>query len=233
MPPERYEMGDAAFEEDRREPGRWVNKQEAIRRLIHTAVRLIQKQEDPFATHLLIQSADKMIIDLAKKRGEELRIDWTLYIKEEYQTAFFEKMRATSNYFKHADKDFADELPVHNIMMINATSLFVCIVNYQKLFGELTNHMLLFHIFMLNIWPQILKPEVIGSAELLKSLKMTEGMTPREFFKTFEDTGQVLPMFFRELSKDLEDTVDFYHLSFRQLRRGETKSARIFKISEY
>ncbi len=118
-------MSNAALDQDTREPRRRLDKQQAVRHLIHTAIRLIQKQEDPFATHLLINSADKMIIDLAKTRGEELRVDWTLYIKTEYQAAFFEKMRATSNYFKHADKDFADDLPVHNIMMINVTALFL------------------------------------------------------------------------------------------------------------
>ncbi|MGC2221542.1 MAG: hypothetical protein WA624_03825 [Methylocella sp.] len=226
-------MSNPPLDQDTREPRRWLDKQEAARHLIHTAIRLIQKQEDPFATHLLIHSADKMLIDLAKNRGEELGVDWTLYIKTEYQAAFFEKMRATSNYLKHGNKDFADDLPVHDIMMINVTALFICITNYSKIFREFTNHVMLFYSFMLNIWPQILKPEAVGSTELLKSLRMTEGMTPGEFFKTFEENSQMLPKFYRELSKDLEDTVDFYHLSFRQLRAGETKSTRVFNIPEY
>lgn len=92
---------------------------------------------------------------------------------------------------------------------------------------------MLFQVFMLNIWPQMLKPEAVGSTDLIKSLRMTEGMTPSEFFKTFEDNSHMLPKFYRELSKDLEDTVDFYQLSFRELRAGETKSTRIFKIPEY
>lgn len=219
--------------QDTRAPRRLLDKQEAVRHLIHTAVRLIQKHEDPFATHLLIHSADKMLIDLAKKRGEELRVDWELYVKPEFKAAFFEKMRATYNYLKHADEDFADELPVHDIMMINVTGLFICIANYSKLFREFTDHMMLFHIFMLNIWPQMLKPEAFGTADLLKSLKMTEGMTPSEYFETFEKNSHMLPKFYREVSKGLEDTVDFYHLSFRQLRMGEPKSTRLLRIPEY
>jgi hypothetical protein len=210
-------MGNSALEQDTREPRRRLGKQEAVRHLIHTAIRLIQKQEDPFATHLLIQSADRIIIDLAKERGEKLRGDWTRYIKTEYQNVFFKKMRAASSYFKHADKDFADDLPVHDIMMINVTMLFLCIENYAELFGEFTDHMRLFRVFGLNIFPQALEPEALV-------FKTNEGMTPGEFFKTFDENRQMLPKFNQELSKDLEDTVDFYHLSFRQLRAGETKS---------
>ena len=71
----------------------------------------------------------------------------------------------------------------------------------------------------------MLKPEAIGTTDALKALKMGEGMTPGEFFKTFDENRQLLPKFNQELSKDLEDTVDFYRLSFRQLRVGETKSS--------
>jgi len=70
----------------------------------------------------------------------------------------------------------------------------------------------------------MLKPEAIGTTDALKALNMGEGMTPGEFFKTFDENRQLLPKFNQELSKDLEDTVDFYRLSFRQLRVGETKS---------
>lgn len=175
-----------------------------------------------------------MLIDLAKKRGQELRVDWELYVKPEYKTAFFDKIRETYNYLKHADTDFDEKLPVHNIMMLNASALFLCIANYSKLFGQLTKHMLLFYVFMLNIWPQLLKPEAAGTPELLKATEMTQGMTPSEFFELFDEKSHVmLPGFYREVTKDLEDTVDFYHLSFYELREGKTKSSRIFRIPEY
>jgi len=73
------QMNDPPLEEDTREPRRWLEKHQAVRHLIHAPIRLIQKQGDPFAVHLLIRSADKLLIDLAKKRGEEPRVDWELY----------------------------------------------------------------------------------------------------------------------------------------------------------
>jgi len=180
-------MSEAHLAADTREPTRYIDKQEAIRHLIHAAIRLMQKHEDPFAIHLLVHSADKILIDIASKQGQKLRIDWELYIKPEYHAVFFEKIRATYNYLKHADTDFDEKLPVNNIMMLNPSAIFLCLANYSKLFGELTKHMLLFYILMLNIWPQLLRPEAAGTPELLKAAEMTQGMTPSEFFKLFDE----------------------------------------------
>src|SRR6476660_2974004 len=76
-------------EADLPEPRRTLDKREALRHLIHTAIRLIARMEDPFAVHLLIHSADKILIDLAKQHHQELRVDWDLYIKDEYHNEFF------------------------------------------------------------------------------------------------------------------------------------------------
>src|ERR671933_594726 len=56
------------------EPRRALDKREAVRHLIHTAIRLIATMEDPFAIHLLIHSADKILIDIAKKNCCQLYI---------------------------------------------------------------------------------------------------------------------------------------------------------------
>jgi hypothetical protein len=214
-------------------PRRLIDKQEAVRHLIHCAIRLIQKEEDPFAVHLLVHSADKMLIDLAAKRGQELKADWELYIKPEYHKPFFKKHRTTYNYFKHAKEDFADGLPVHDIMMLNVMMLFMCMVNYAALFKELTNHMLLFQVLVLNLVPALIKIEDEKSAELFTATRMSQGMTPREFFELFDKNRSVLPKYNAEMSKDLEDVIDFYNLSFRQLQAGEAKSTRILRIPEY
>jgi hypothetical protein len=49
---------------------------------------MILNAEDPFATHLLIQSADKLLIDLAKRHSTgKLKMDWTKFMKPEYKDA--------------------------------------------------------------------------------------------------------------------------------------------------
>lgn len=208
-------------DEDDRTPRRMLNKQEAVRHLLHTAIRLVMTMEDPFAIHLLVHSADKMLVDIARKRGKLLRMDWEDYIKPEFHTAFFRRHRKTYNYFKH--DDFADDLPVHDIAMMNAMQLFVASMNYRSVFEEATDHITLFAFFMFNIMPQVIIPDGIG-LEIIKSVKATQSMTPKSFFEAFESNSHMLPRFWAEASTDMQDVMDFYYLSFSQLRAGKPRA---------
>jgi hypothetical protein len=128
---------------ERDPPRRWLTKQQAIRHLIHAAVRLIAAGEDPFATHMLIQSADKLLIDLAKHSpAGRLAYDWTTIMKPEYKDALLEVHRETFNFFKHANRDHDQSLHVGDIALSNILQLGVCIYNFVGLFGgEFTDHM--------------------------------------------------------------------------------------------
>jgi hypothetical protein len=215
------------------EPRRSLNKQEAARHLIHSAIRLIGRMEDPFAIHLLVHSADKILLDLAKGRGEKLQADWELYIKEEYRAEFFRRHREAYNYFKHADRDFATDLPVRDIMMANVYTLFMCVVNYEQMFGERTHHMTLIYSLVMALIPEIIEPTGMQGVELLKGARDMQTMTPEFFFQTFEEHPEALPNFYPELAKDLQDFGHFYKLTFQELREGKTKSPRIGRIRTY
>jgi hypothetical protein len=217
------------IEEDDRPARRTMNKQEAIRRLLHTSVRMVMNMEDPFAMHLLVHSADRMLIDIAKKQNKLLRMDWEDYIKPEYHKAFFQRHRETYNYLKHANNDFANELPVRDIAMMNVMQLFMACMNYRAVFDETTDHVTLFAIFMFNIMPQVIIPDGIGK-EIIKNVKATESMTPKAFFEAFEGNSEMLPRFWIEASKDMQDVIDFYNLTFLELRMGRTKSLRLFRL---
>jgi len=145
-----------------RPPRRKLNKQEAVRHLLHTSIRLVMNMEDPFAIHVLVHSADKMLIDIAKRQNKLLRMDWEDYIKPEYHSEFFRLHRKTYNYFKHADEDFSEDLPVRDIAMMNVMQLFMACMNYRTLFNDTTDHITLFAIFMFNIMPHVIIPDGIG-----------------------------------------------------------------------
>jgi hypothetical protein len=125
----------------RQPPKRTLTKRNAVRHLIHSAVRLICAEEDPFAVHLLVQSADKLLIDLAKKTKRKLPFKWGEFVKPEYEAAIIATIRETSNFFKHADKDHDKALPVVDIAQMNILQLGICVVNFGALFGEWTDHM--------------------------------------------------------------------------------------------
>ena len=216
------------------EPSRTLDKQEAIRHLIHTAIRLIEKREDPFAIHVFVHSADKLLIDMAKQQGQELHFDWEIYVKPEYHKQFFTKHRAIYNYFKHADKDFDDDLPIiRDIMKLNVFTLAICAANYNKMFGEITSHMVLLPVLVMALFPEMIKPAAVEGATLLDGISSFEGMTAGELFETFENNMSVLPNYVGELLKDLEDIKEFYLLTFVELRAGKTKRDRTLHIREY
>jgi hypothetical protein len=223
-------MTKRVITEDTRTPRRHIDKHEAIRHLIHAGVRMIMNEEDPFAIHVIVHSADKMILDVAKKRGVLLNADWKVYIKDEYHKEFFAKHRESYNYLKHADEDFNDELPVHDIMMLNVMTLFIAIANYTELFRECTSHMILYQAFIMSLSPAIIKKDGPMADELLRNAELVQASTPRAFFEWFKENLGSLPKFSGEVAEDLRDIMHFYHLSFAELREGKTESPRIFKL---
>ena len=44
--------------------------------------------------------------------------------------------------------------------------------------------------------------------DLLKSIRMTQSMTPNSFFETFEKNTHMLPKFYSEVANELEDITD-------------------------
>jgi hypothetical protein len=214
-------------------PRRTVDKQEAIRHLIHTAIRLIAKGEDPFAIHVLIQAADKMLIDMGKKLDKELHFDWEWYVKPEFYGKFFTRHRAIYNYFKHADQDFDEELPIGDMMRVNILPLSICSANYNQLFGECTVHMWMYSLFVMALYPEIIISTTIMGAKALEGIPSFERMTSGEYFEKIQENPSMFPRLIGEVSKDVEDIKEFYLLSFAELRAGKTKRDGIFRIREY
>jgi hypothetical protein len=107
---------------------------------------MIAAAEDPFAIHLIIQSADKLLIDLSKRLKKPLTLDWAENIKDECRSPLMAVFRETYNFLKHADNDYDAELHVGSIAESNVLQLAACIANYYALFGETTDHMNLLFI---------------------------------------------------------------------------------------
>lgn len=200
---------------NRTPPRRHLDKQEAIRHLIHAAFRLIAAGEDPFAIHLLIQSAEKLLLDVARKRGRTLGFDWEGKVRPEHKTEFFKVWRETYNYFKHADRDSLSELRVHDIAGVNATTLFITIENYRELYGSVTDHMRLYYIFIQCYMPDIFEipPENVLRHEA--ALALLHEMTPADLFSMIlEHHTLYVPNFDKEKASDISDAFEFYATPF-------------------
>ena len=70
-------------------PRRTIRKEEAIRHLIHAAIRSFAAAEDPFAISMLIHSADKILIDMSRKMGKPLMFRWDEFAKPEHVKTIF------------------------------------------------------------------------------------------------------------------------------------------------
>jgi hypothetical protein len=204
-------------------PKRTMTKQEAIQHLIHAAARMIAAREDPFAIHLLIQSADKLLIDLAKRTGKKLVFNWGEFIKPEYKDAYIETLRETANFLKHADKDRSSELHVAEIAATNILQLGVCILNYHSLFDEMTDHMrLLFSIAKLFCPNGFVNPDERAQfdvhAAALDSITLTEFLSG---WWTDPQLAKVFPNLASEKRKDLRDTSPLYDTSVSEIVRSD------------
>jgi hypothetical protein len=203
-------------------PKRTITKQQAVRHLIHSAARMIAAAEDPFAIHLLIQSADKLLIDLAKKTGQTLAFNWGEFAKPEYRDALLNVIRETSNYFKHADRDHDATLHVGDIAKTNILQIGICIVNYRGLFGEWTDHMKLLFSAAKFVSPDgfVLPDQREKFDAIFLELKhgtlrgvLHSGMWDDPVIKT------VLPNLASERAEDLQDTRSLYSTRISDMQK--------------
>ena len=200
-------------------PRRRLTKQQAVRHLIHAAVRLVVAGEDPFATHMLIQSADKLLIDLAKRSAAgKLAHDWTKIMKPEYKDALLEVHRETFNFFKHANKDHDKTLHVGDIALSNILQLGVCIYNFYGLSGEFTDHMKLGAGIARLVFPNGF---VTDDQRALHEATVTAmgNFTLSEFFEALQ-TETILknfPNLAAEREEDLQDVTPFFNQPFAKM----------------
>ncbi len=206
---------------ERGSPKRRLTKKQALRHLIHAAVRMIAAGEDPFATHLLIQSADKLLFDLAKRSAsKKLAMDWTRFMKPEYKDALIEVHRETFNFFKHADRDHDQTLHVGDIAMSNVLQLGVCICNFSSIFDELTDHMRLGLATARLVFPDGFVSEEQRPLYDLAVAGVADS-TFHEFIASLrtDAIGNHFPNLASERGHDLQDVRPFFNRPFSEMSK--------------
>jgi hypothetical protein len=203
-----------------------MTKQQALRHLIHSAVRMIAAREDPFAVHLIVQSADKLLIDLSKKHGKPLALEWTENIKEEYRSPLMIVFRETYNFLKHADTDHDDTLHVGAIAENNLLQLAVACANYHSLYGEWTDHMKLLFNFAKLVAPEAFVMQADRPTFDAVVPKLA-GMQLQEFFNSDLWTDAMVAPAFPNLAteryEDLRDNKEFFATTFGEFTAGREK----------
>lgn len=81
-----------------------VTKLDAAKRQVDSAIRLLFIDADPVVIHTLAMAGFSIINDIAQVSDiKTLRI--TDYVRPEMERKFWEAVKGTANFLKHADKD--------------------------------------------------------------------------------------------------------------------------------
>jgi hypothetical protein len=186
-----------------------LNKQQAQRHLIHAAVRLMAAREGPLAVQLLVQSADKLQIDIASRTGKKLAFQLDALIKPEYKAQVRRRERQLFNFLKHAD-----------LVEINLLALGACVLNYHALYGAWTDHMKVILTLVRLVFPQGFYDEE-GLPSFTSAAVGFSERTPTEYFQGLWEEGdiaRIFPNLIDERNDDIEDTFAFYDTNISALR---------------
>jgi hypothetical protein len=153
---------------ERDEPNRFITKLEGVSHVLHSAIRCQLAGEDPFAIHILAQSAEKVVIDLLKANA--IADPFHSLIIPERRAEFFETYREPVNFLKHAGKDHDGLLPVYDIVRASDLALLGAIVRLMHLGEQPTSHMRVFLIFVATQFPNtIIADAMPGLADIVSS----------------------------------------------------------------
>ncbi|PWT82906.1 MAG: hypothetical protein C5B58_07425 [Acidobacteria bacterium] len=184
-------------------PRRYIDKKEGVRHILHAAIRAVVAGEDPFAIHLLGQSAEKVLIDLLKNEGAQ--DPFYSLLKPEMRDEFFAIYRESYNFLKHADRDSDGKLGVHSIVESNDLLLFTSVARYGVLFGAYTAHMSVFLKFAGLLYPGIIDWDQWPNAKTLLEGATRGSLTRGEATAVTRLAMQQNQECQREAQQDLDD----------------------------
>lgn len=136
-----------------------VNKTEAARRQIDTAIRMLFSYEEPVAIHTIAGAAFRILRDLAGKRTDSYMQKVTqAMIKPGMESEFWRQWNVPTNFLKHADKDPEAKLEDFD-EEANEGILFMASLYYQDLGHQLTPEMITLVSWYTAMHPDFLRED--------------------------------------------------------------------------
>jgi hypothetical protein len=195
--------------QNRLPPRRLIDKRQGLRHIIHAAIRMIFEGEDPFAIHVLVQSAEKIETDLLRKAGKSDLLPIDKLVLPSKKQEFYHIWRESYNFLKHADKDHDGSLPVYDIVRTNDVLLLVCIGRYRELFGGVTRHMQQFLRLAIACYPHLLEwPDIQVGQRFLEARAGFENISRGELLAVIKEDALQNIDYLRERSHDLVDVLE-------------------------
>lgn len=146
-----------------------VNKIEAARRQIETAIKLLFDNCDPVSVHTLAAAGGRILRDICNQKKTPLDQAFKAMIRPGKEKEFLAAVNMPANFFKHADKD-ADAILENVDEEINELVLFWACGHYSDLGYSLTPPMATLWTWFAALHPEFLldgpMKEIIASKNL-------------------------------------------------------------------
>jgi len=170
-----------------------IDKLDAARRQLKTAIRLFFQDGDSVSIHTLTEAARGLLQDLLEAQGKtsplrEVERDW---VKPDRWNEYLAIMNRPRNFFKHANRDPDEVLEFRSRSTV--FWLFECAALYQQLTARL-----LWEGFVFLVWFGLSYPDVLKKgmplADMIRALKTQMGANlTKQGFLDVLDSGVKLP----------------------------------------
>jgi stress-induced morphogen len=183
-------------------PKNFEGKRRVARQLIHQAIVSIFNDDNPLAIHLMAQALEASLSDLFRAAQ---RVDPFLsLIKSDRKREMISLMRKSANFIKHADNDPLEQMDGRDIVGMNDALVSAACFRYATLFGERTEHMILFGYYM-----AVLKPKTMTAMPLDRAKQIYDAlngdMTRGALLALMANTCRLTPEIAAERAADLTD----------------------------
>lgn len=133
-----------------------IDKQEASRRIIGTAIRMYLHDEDAISTHLLAHAGNDIVRTVCNLRGIQSAFSLlTDRVRPEFNKQFIDASRRSYNYFKHAPDP--DAVLDHFNEGMTAHTLLFAITDFQSAYKVVTPTMMVYQSWFISIHPHWFK----------------------------------------------------------------------------
>jgi hypothetical protein len=155
-----------------------VDKLNAAKSQLRTAVKLYFYEEDPISIHTIVGAAHELLSNVGEKKGFlPMTLSYnSIVVKDEYRKEFVRIIKKAINFFKYAikDTDKVLEFPpeINEYFLIDACEM------YMKITDEVVPEFLIMRGWFHYIHPDILKS--IGG----KIIENTVSKDKRTFYNT-------------------------------------------------
>ena len=163
-----------------------VDKLSAARRQLGAAIRMWFQDEDPVAIHTLALASTQVICDLLRHRGQPDFLRKNPRVRPERRAEYARTVKASANFFKHADEDPNDEQEFNP--EVNDFQLLECLMGLQQLGVTLDDDEMALWIRVGIEHPQILVDGAYAEIDP-ETVREIRGWTRQQYYKTHKRIG--------------------------------------------